>query len=371
MSGSDEVLCRQRELSGYVPDAFGEPRVLPLIVGVMQPFQYQRPSDAEAAAQAARGKGAPPGAHAQFIAGGTNMTDYMTLNVMRPEVLIDISHLPKGRYGQIEASEQGLRFGTLVRMGQAEDHPVIRTHYPVIRDSLVLAASRQIRNMATLGGNPLQRTRCEYFREVSWPCNKRRPGSGCSALEGLNREHAVLGTSESCIATYPGDFAQALIALDATVDTIGSPDGARRIKFAELHRRPGDTPHIETTLYPGELITYINVPAGPWTQRSRYVKVRDRQSYQFALASAAVALHMEGNTVREARVALGGVATVPWRAREAEAVLKGHTLDESRAARAAEAAFAEAHPREHNAYKIPLGKQTLIRALLETQALRM
>jgi len=297
------------------------------------------------------------------------MTDYMTLNVMQPRVLVDINHLQGGRYRQIECTEEGLRFGTLVRMGQAEDHPVIRAQYPVIRDSLLLAASRQIRNMATLGGNPLQRTRCEYFREVSWACNKRKPGSGCAALDGLNREHAVLGTSESCIATYPGDFAQALIVLDATVDTIGSPAGARRIRFAELHRQPGETPHVETTLHPGELITYINVPAGPWTRRSRYVKIRDRQSYQFALASAAVALHLEGNKVIEARVALGGVATVPWRAREAEAVLNGHVLDESLAARAADAAFASARAREHNAYKIPLGKQTLIRALLETQAL--
>src|SRR5581483_11825937 len=220
-------------------------RVVPPIVFDMQPFQYQRPTSAEAAAQAARGNGAPPEAHAQFIAGGTNMTDYMTLNVMQPRVLVDINHLQGGRYRQIECTEEGLRFGTLVRMGQAEDHPVIRAQYPVIRDSLLLAASRQIRNMATLGGNPLQRTRCEYFREVSWPCNKRKPGSGCAALQGVNREHAVLGTSENCIATYPGDFAQALIALDATVDTIGAPSGPRRIKFAELHRPPGDTPHIE------------------------------------------------------------------------------------------------------------------------------
>lgn len=302
---------------------------------------------------------------------GTNMTGYMTLEVMRPGVRVDISHPSGGRYGRIEVSEQGLRFGTLVRVGQAEDHPVVCARYPVIRDTLALAASRQIRNMATLGGDPLQRTRCEYFRGGSWPCNKRKPASGCSALKGMSREHAVLGTSESCIATYPGDFAQALVALDSSVDTIGAPAGPRRIPFAQLHRRPGDTPNIETSLYPGELITFINVPAGPWTARSRYVKVCDRQSYQFALASAAVALHMEGNRVREARVALGGVATVPWRAHEAEAVLNGHTLDESLAARAAQAAFVEARPREHNAYKIPLGKQALIRALLEAQAMQV
>jgi xanthine dehydrogenase YagS FAD-binding subunit len=321
--------------------------------------------------EAARGAGIPTEARAQYIAGGTNMTDYMTLDVMRPGMLVDINHLPRGRYGQIESNEQGLRFGALVRMGQAEDHPIVRTRYPVIRDTLVLAASRQIRNMATLGGNPLQRTRCEYFREVSWPCNKRKPGSGCSALEGVNREHAVLGTSESCIATYPGDFAQALIALDATVDTVGAPAGPRRIEFAELHRRPGSTPHIETILHPGELIVFINIPAGPWTQRSRFVKVRDRQSYQFALASAAVALHLEGDSIREARVALGGVATVPWRSHEAEAVLKGQALNESVASRAAEAAFAEARSRGSNTYKVSLGQQTLIRALLEARGMQV
>lgn len=298
------------------------------------------------------------------------MTGYMTLEVV-PHELADVGHPPGGRYGRIEVSEQGLRFGTLVRMGQAEDHPVVCARYPVIRDTLALAASRQIRNIATLGGDPLQRTRCKYFREGSWPCNKRKPGSGCPALDGKNREHAVLGTSEGCIATYPGDFAQALVALDATLDTIGAPAGPRRIPFGELHRRPGDTPDIETSLDPGELITFINVPAGLWTARSRYVKVCDRQACQFALASAAVALHMEGNRVREARVALGGVATVPWRAREAEAVLNGRTLDESLATRAAEAAFAEARPRAHNAYKVALGKQTLIRALLEAQAMRV
>jgi xanthine dehydrogenase YagS FAD-binding subunit len=336
----------------------------------MQLFEYRRPDSAEAAAKAARGSGGPLDAHAQFIAGGTNMTDYMTLEVMRPRVLVDLNFLPRERFGQIESNSQGVRFGALVRMGQAEDHPVVRSHYPVIRDTLHLAASRQIRNMASLGGNPLQRTRCEYFREISWPCNKRNPGSGCSALEGINREHAVLGTSENCIATYPGDFAQALIALEATVDTIGAPSGPRRIKFAELHRLPGDTPNIETSLHAGELITFINVPAGPWTRRSRYVKIRDRTSYQFALASAAVALHMEGNTVREARIALGGVATVPWRSYEAEAALNGRKLDERVATNAAEAAFADARPREYNGYKIALGKQTLIRALLETQAMK-
>jgi xanthine dehydrogenase YagS FAD-binding subunit len=348
----------------------------------MQRFEYRRAATAEAAALAANTalnahrdagtpKLTPAHAAAQFIAGGTNMTDYMTLDVVRPALLIDINRLPAARFGQIDSNSTRLRLGALVRMGQAEDHAVVRTHYPVIHDALKLAASRQIRNMASLGGNTLQRTRCEYFREVSWPCNKRQPGSGCSALDGINRQHAVLGTSDQCIATYAGDFAQALIALDATVETIAASAGARKIPFAQLHRPPGNTPHLETTLKPGELITFIEVPAGPWTRRSLYLKVRDRKSYQFALASAAVALHLEGNMVREARIALGGVATIPWRAHEAEAVLKGNSLDEALAARAADAAFASAKTREHNAFKVPLGKQTLIRALLEAQAMKV
>jgi xanthine dehydrogenase YagS FAD-binding subunit len=306
---------------------------------------------------------------AEFIAGGTNVVDYMTLNVLQPAMLVDINHLPPERYARIDSDATRLRFGALVRMGQAEDHEFVRTRFPVIRDTLVLAASRQIRNMATLGGNVLQRTRCEYYRETSWPCNKRSPGSGCAALSGVNRQHAVLGTSASCIAAYAGDFAQALIALDATVHTLGGPAGERHIAFADLHRPPGDTPHIETVLAPGELITFIDVPAGPWTARSRYVKVRDRQSYQFALTSAAVALHLEGSTVRVARIALGGVAAVPWRAREAEDVLNGKDLTEALATKAASAAFAGAQPRMHNSFKIAIGMQTLIRALLEAQAM--
>lgn len=315
----------------------------------MERFEYRREQSPDAAARAVglaaqsdAGSRTPAQQPAQFIAGGTNMTDYMTLEVLQPRLLVDINPLAD-RFSQIESDGSRLRLGALVRMGQAEDHPVIRRDYPVIRDSLMLAASRQIRNMASLGGNTLQRTRCEYFRETSWPCNKRRPGSGCAALDGMNRQHAVLGTSDHCIAAYPGDFAQALIALDAAIEVVGAPSGPRRIAFADLHRLPGDTPHIETSLAPGELITCIDVPAGPWTRRSRYVKVRDRDSYQFALTSAAVALHLEGDIVREARIALGGVATVPWRAREAEDVLKGQVLDESLARKAAAAAFTKAH----------------------------
>jgi xanthine dehydrogenase YagS FAD-binding subunit len=223
--------------------------------------------------------------------------------------------------------------------------------------------------MATLGGNVLQRTRCTYFRDMSYAaCNRRSPGSGCAAMDGVNRQHAVLGTSDRCIATYPGDFAQALIALDAIVDIAG-PSGSRTIPFADLHRKPGDAPHIETTLRPGDLITAFVVPPSPWARRSKFVKVRDRESYEFALASAAVALDLAGDTVRQARIALGGLATVPWRAREAEAALRGKALSDDVLEAAAETAFAGALPRGENAFKVELGRRTLKRALAETAAM--
>lgn len=339
----------------------------------MRSFLYTRAQNASDAVRAAAGDAAPSlppvQAPGQFIAGGTNMTDYMKLGVMQPEVLVDVNPLA-ARHGGIQVSSDGVRFGALVRMAEAEDHALIKRDYPVIAESLQLAASQQIRNMATLGGNVLQRTRCEYFRETSWPCNKRNPGSGCAAMEGINRQHAILGVSDQCIATYHGDFAQALIALDATVETEG-PKGSRKIAFAELHRPPGDTPNVETVLSAGELITAITVPAGPWTRRSHYLKVRDRASYAFALASAAVALDMDGDSVRAARIALGGVATVPWRARQAETVLAGRALDEDSARAAAEAAFAGAQAREHNRFKVTLGQETLVRALLETRDMKV
>jgi xanthine dehydrogenase YagS FAD-binding subunit len=239
----------------------------------------------------------------------------------------------------------------------------------VIAETLKLAASPQLRNMAALGGNVLQRTRCTYFRDVSYDnCNKRNPGSGCAALDGFNRTHAVLGTSQHCIATYPGDFAQALIALDATVEITGR-SGVRNLPFAQLHKPPGDSPQIETALMPGELISGFTIP-GRWP-RSVYLKARDRQSYEFALASAAVALDVENGVVRDARVALGGVATTPWRAREAETLLKGERLEDGLAQRAGEAAFAGAEPRQHNAFKIALGKRVLARALQRAAAMEI
>jgi len=320
----------------------------------MRPFIYERASDPATALAA----------HGAYLAGGTSLVDLMKLDVMRPARLIDINDL-SDEFGHIQADSSGLRLGALARMADAAENPDIRRDYPVIAQSLDLAASAQIRNMASLGGNVLQRTRCTYFRDVSWAaCNKRIPGSGCAALEGVNRRHAVLGTSPGCIATYAGDFAQALIALDAEVELAG-PEGARRIAFVDLHVEPGHDPAIETTLRPGELITALTVAAQPFYRRSLYLKIRDRQSYEFALASAAVVLDLDAGRVREARIALGGVATKPWRAQEAEEILRGQPLDEARARAAAEAAFANAITHGGNDFKPELGRRTLVRALLQ------
>jgi xanthine dehydrogenase YagS FAD-binding subunit len=328
----------------------------------MRPFIYERATTPAAAIQAGA---------THYLAGGTTLVDLMKLDVMRPEVVVDINALERTAWGRIDVSSSGVRLGALVRMADAADHPDIRDGYPVIAQSLDLAASQQIRNMASLGGNVLQRTRCTYFRDVSYTaCNKRNPGSGCAAMDGHNRGHAVLGVSDHCIATYPSDFAQALIALDATLEIVG-PRGARNIPFAALHRQPGDAPDVETTLEAGEMIASFMIPALPWARRSLYLKIRDRQSYEFALASAAVALDLEGGTVRNVRIALGGVATIPWRAKEAEAVLRGKPIDEQTAKVAAEAAFAQAQTYEHNAFKVELGKRTVIRALRQAAALEI
>ena len=338
----------------------------------MRPFAYERAADRAAALRAAAATGGSSATQApvQYLAGGTTLIDLMKLDVMRPDRLVDINPLAS-EHGQIVEGPDGLRLGALVHMADAAEHPAIRRDYPMIAQSLDLAASPQIRNMASLGGNVLQRTRCPYFRDVSYEaCNKRRPGSGCAAIGGVNHRLAVLGVSDHCIANYPGDFAVALAALAATVDVEG-PRGRRVVAFEDLHRAPGDTPDIETTLAPGELITGFVAPAGPWTRRSVYLKIRDRESYEFALASAAVALHMEGAIVREARIGLGGVAAKPWRAHEAEALLGGKPLDEAQARAAAEAAFAAAHPPQGARYKVELGKRTLVRALLQAKAMEV
>ena len=339
----------------------------------MRPFTFTFATEAAAAVQLSAGANAANGAQGgtvQYLAGGTTLVDLMKLDVMRPAQLIDITRMTDPKLRAIELGPQGLSIGALATMRQVADHAGVRRDYPVVAESLQLAASQQLRNMARVGGNVLQRTRCAYFRDTSWPCNKRTPGSGCSALDGENRWQAVLGTSDQCIASYPGDWATALVALDATVQVLGR-GGPRTLPFAQLHRLPGNTPHIETSLAPGDLITGFLIPAGAHTRRSLYLKVRDRESYEFALASAAVALDLDGDTVRQVRIGLGGPVAVPWRAREAEALLAGKPLTESNAAAAARAAFAGAKPRQHNAFRIPLGQQTLIRALLQAKTMEI
>jgi xanthine dehydrogenase YagS FAD-binding subunit len=330
----------------------------------MQRFSYARGSDTALLSHGDQ----PPGQ--AYLAGGTTLLDLMKLDVLRPNAILDINDLA-ANHGEIESGPDGLRLGALVRMADAASHPDIARDYPVIAQSLLLAASPQIRNMASLGGNVLQRTRCSYFRDTRWAaCNKRNPQSGCAALEGITRKLAILGTSENCIATYPGDFAQALVALDAVVETSG-PAGARSLRFENLHRLPGNTPHIETNLQPGELITGFRVPAGGWTRRSLYLKIRDRESYEFALTSAAVALELDGKTVKQARIALGGVATKPWRSREAEAALNGKVINEETAVAAADAAFAQVTTRGDNGFKVALGQRTLARALLQAASMEV
>jgi xanthine dehydrogenase YagS FAD-binding subunit len=329
----------------------------------MRPFHYEHAADRAQALNLAAAS-----ADTHYLAGGTTLVDLMKLDVMRPATVIDINALGRD-HSDVAADGERLRLGALARMSDVADHPAVRRDYPVIAQSLDLAASPQIRNMASLGGNVLQRTRCPYFRDTKWTaCNKRKPGSGCAAIEGVNRKLAVLGVSGHCIANYPGDFATALAALGATVDVEGAA-GRRVIAFEDLHRLPGGTPQVETSLKPGELITGFSVPAGPWTRRSLYLKIRDRQSYEFALASAAIALDLDDGTVRTARIGLGGVAAKPWRSHDAETALQGRRLDEASARAAADAAFAGATAHGQNAFRIELGKRTLVRALLQTAKL--
>ena len=339
----------------------------------MRPFVYERADDARAALRmAAPGPAAklpPTAAPAQFIAGGTQMLDLMKLDTMQPATLVDINGL-SAEHAKIEAGPAGLRLGALVRMSDLAAHPAVQRDYPVIAQTMSLAASAQLRQMATLAGNMLQRTRCQYFRDPSWAaCNKRVPGSGCAALDGVNRGHAVLGVGEKCIADYGGDFGQALVALGATVQTVRD-GGGRTIPFEQLHTGPDD-PHRETVLLPGELITGITVPAGPWTRRSVYVKVRDRESYAYGLATAAVALDVRSGVVNEARIGLGAVSYKPLRPHAAEAFLRGKKLDEATAAAAAGIAFQGAQPRRDNAYKVELGQRTLVRALMQAGAMEI
>jgi xanthine dehydrogenase YagS FAD-binding subunit len=325
----------------------------------MRSFTYTR---AETPADAVRAL-ADGGPDTRLIAGGTTLFDLMKLDVETPTALVDVSRVSELSTFDTSGSHE-LVFGALAHMSDvAADARLVRD-YPALSESLWRAASQQLRNMATLGGNLLQRTRCAYFRGGdTFPCNKRQPGSGCSAIEGLDRGHAVLGGSSECIAVYPGDFAVALAAFDAQVDTL-SPRGERTIALEALHRAPGATPHIETTLSPDEMITRIRVPVTPLGPASTYLKIRDRESYAFALASAAVALSMDEDTVREARIAVGGVATLPWRARDAEPALVGRTLTIDLARAAGDAVFVGAKAGRDNGYKIELGARTVADALM-------
>jgi xanthine dehydrogenase YagS FAD-binding subunit len=296
---------------------------------------------------------------ARFVAGGTNILDLMKIAVEQPRLLVDINALP---LRAIEQRESALYVGALVRLTDVATNDDVRGALPLVASALEQSASPQLRNMATIGGNLMQRTRCPYFRDVATPCNKRAPQSGCGALEGENRREAVLGTSEHCIATHASDVAVAFAALDATVHVVGV-GGNRAIPFADFYRLPGDTPEIETSLEPGELIVGISLPLLPFAKRSTYVKVRDRAEYDFALTSAAVALDLSDGRIRQARVALGGVATIPWRSPQAEAVLSNAPPTNDTFVRCAEAALSGASGHGRNDFKIPLAKKTLIRAL--------
>jgi xanthine dehydrogenase YagS FAD-binding subunit len=325
----------------------------------MHPFAYRRAASPEdAIALAAR---LP---HADLIAGGTDLIQLLQENVRAPSELVDITGLP---FTRITADDQGLRIGALVPMAELAGHSAVQARYPVIAEALLASASPQVRNQATIGGNLLQRTRCLYFRDHTTPCNRREPGTGCGAMDGINRINAILGTSDKCIAAHASDLAVALVALDARVRLAG-PGGEREIPLAELHREPGDTPEIETTLQKGELITEVLVPAAAFTAPSHYLKVRDRASFEWALVAAAAALEVVDGTIREARIAVGGVGTKPWRLPQVEERLRGlpPSLESARAA-AAHAADG-AKPRPGNAFKVELLQRTVARAVVTAGA---
>ena len=297
---------------------------------------------------------------AKFLGGGTNLLDLMKEGVEKPDHLVDITRLKLA--GIEELSNSGVRIGAMARNSDTANHPLIRQRYPVLSQALLAGASPQLRNMATMGGNLMQRTRCYYFTDINMPCNKREPGSGCGAIEGYNRIHAILGSSQQCIATHPSDMCVALAALDAVVRVQGA-NGEREIALVDFHTLPGDTPEIETELQPGELITAVDLPAADWANNSYYLKVRDRNSYAFALVSVAAALDIQNNTIQQARVAMGGVAHKPWRANKAEEILIGQQAGEEIFRQAAETALAGAQTYEHNTFKVELGKRAIVRAL--------
>jgi xanthine dehydrogenase YagS FAD-binding subunit len=318
-------------------------------------FQYSRASDvADAVRQMA---GSPS---AKFVAGGTNLVDLMKMDVERPTKLIDVSKLPLDKVE--ETAGRGLRIGALVRNSDLAYHPLVERRYPMLSSALLAGASQQLRNMASVGGNLLQRTRCAYFYDIATPCNKREPGSGCSAIGGLNRMHAILGTSDACIAVHPSDMCVALAVLEAKIRVTG-PRGERVIALADFHRLPGDTPRRDTNLEADELVTAIEVPPQGFATNYTYLKIRDRLSYAFALVSVAVGLELDGGTIKEARFALGGVAHKPWRNAQAEAGLAGRSANEATFAHAADLVLREAKGLGHNTFKIDLARRAIVRAL--------
>jgi xanthine dehydrogenase YagS FAD-binding subunit len=319
----------------------------------MRPFVYESPSSG----QEATSRGSTDSA---FIAGGTTIIDLMKLEVMKPSRLIDLNAL---QMRGIEMREDGLRIGALEKMSDVAVHPEVVANYPVISEALLESASAQIRNMASIGGNLLQRTRCGYFRDATTPCNKREPGSGCPAIDGENRMHAILGTSSSCVATHPSDLAVALVALDASIE-VQNGANERQIKLDDFYLVPGDTPNHENQLRPGELITEVRVPRLPWARRSTYLKIRDRDSYEFALTSAAVALDVDGDKIRDIRIAVGGVGTKPWNLPKVREALAGKALKQETFAAAARLAVDGANPLRHNGFKVDLVQRTIVRALM-------
>src|SRR5438067_1632641 len=327
----------------------------------MNTFEFIRPGDpAAAVAAAARARTAQQGADVRFLAGGTTLLDLMKLNVETPARVLDINRLP---LDQIETTRDGgLKIGATVRNSDLANHPAVQRDYAVLSQALLSGASAQLRNMATTAGNILQRTRCMYFRDTAMPCNKREPGTGCPAITGANRSLAVLGTSEHCIASNPSDMCVAMAALEATVHVQG-PKGSRAISFGDFHLLPGNTPQRETVLEPGDLITHVTLPAPIKGSKQLYLKLRDRASYEFALASAAVVISITGQNVTRARIALGGVVTKPWRYQEAEAVLVGQPANGTTFRRAAEAALRDAKPQSQNGLKIELARRCLAHAL--------
>jgi xanthine dehydrogenase YagS FAD-binding subunit len=327
----------------------------------MRLFDFLLAEDASAAiAASGESSTAQHGASVRFVAGGTTLIDLMKLNVERPEQVIDINSLPLDRVEPL--AQGGLKIGATVRNSDLANHAIVRRDYPVLSQAILAGASAQLRNMATTGGNLLQRTRCMYFRDTAMPCNKREPGTGCPAISGANRTLAILGTSEHCIATNPSDMNVAMLALEATIHVQGV-NGTRSIPIADFHLLPGDTPHRETVLEPGDLITHVTLAPPAPGSRSFYLKLRDRASYEFALASAAVVVTVVSGRVARARIALGGVGTKPWRSPRAESVLTGEPVGEPAFRQAADAALRDARPQSQNGFKVELARRCLVYAL--------